>query len=1168
MTTWKQLRIIIITGLILFMPYLGFSQGEFNKWYFGNKAGVDFNSGSPIALANSQMSVWRASVSVSDSLGNLLFYSDGQHVWNRNHQVMPNGSGLQGGMNVWDQTVNVVQKIEDDSSYYLFTMRSDFLDPISNGGLHYSVINMRLDGGLGDIEPGQKEIQLQTLNDFPSLMTTARHHNNRDAWVIVHNIKNASNYAAFLVTAAGITTPPVISQSLLTPAVFAYSNPGTMRISPDGNILVYPFQDTLEYCHFNAATGQITPLFLVLVDAVPFTSGWHYMEFSRDSRYLYCSNADWPYQASNIYQYDASFNDSTQFKNSEIIVGSQNRGCQLQMAPDGKIYGTVNGTDSLCVINNPSVAGTGCNFQRNAVSLQGNICDQGLPQFLQRYYNYIHHSGQCQWNPVWFNPVTWPPADSVHWNFGDPASGVANVSTQAASSHLYSNPGVYTVELYVRHNDHRTDTTWQTITIQPAPHPVLGPDQTICAPQTATFDAGACTGCTYQWDDLTNMTMNIGAGQTYTTGTAGLYSVNVTGPGGCTSKDTVQLFTGTPDVLSVGITTGGTTVCAGTPVTFSASGNPTGTSPSWQWKVNGVNTGTGGQVFTYTPANGDCITCVLTSNAACLAGNPATSNQICMAVDQPLPVSVTVTTPQTTVCAGKLVTYTANPSHGGSLPVYQWKLNTVNISGATSSTYTFVPLNGDVVTCQLTSSDNCLTGNPAISSPVTMTVNQNFAVTLSITASANPFCAGSQVTFTSNAGNAGGSPGYQWKVNAINVINATNASYAYNAVNGDVVTCEVTSSASCVTGNPAMSNAITMIVNTSLPAGVSISTPTNPFCPGTSVTVTATPTNGGSIPVYQWKVNATNVINATNASYAYNATTGDVVTCEMTSNLNCVTGNPVLSNSILLTEHTAPNVTFTSCFDTVTILGAQPFTLHGGLPLGGQYSGPGVNSTTGIFTPSVAGTGLKTITYGYSNIYTCLATKTKTILIQPNPAFTCGSNLTDIRDNKVYPTVQIGSQCWMASNLDFGFAISDILPQTDNCIAEKYRQNSSFYQWDELVRYSPSPGVQGLCPPGWHIPSAVEWNALPAIYSGPGMAGGYLKDSLLVNGFHSNQQGFLYLNNTWAFTPGTDAGAMYWTSTTSCADRAVARGLNNYNPSVSMYPSLRGNAFSVRCLRD
>ncbi|MEI6684368.1 MAG: FISUMP domain-containing protein, partial [Bacteroidota bacterium] len=415
-------------------------------------------------------------------------------------------------------------------------------------------------------------------------------------------------------------------------------------------------------------------------------------------------------------------------------------------------------------------------------------------------------------------------------------------------------------------------------------------------------------------------------------------------------------------------------------------------------------------------------------------------------------------------------------------------------------------------------------------------------------------------------------PGYQWKVNGSNA--GTNSpSFTYSPANGDQVSCTLNSSASCITGNPALSNIITMTVNTNLPAGVSISTPTNPFCPGTAVTITATPTNGGPTPVYQWKVNAINVINANNASYAYNAVNGDVVTCELTSNLNCVTGNPAISNSILLSERAAPNVTFTSCFDTVTILGAQPFSLHGGLPLGGQYSGPGVN--TGIFTPSVAGTGLKTITYGYSNVYTCLATKTRTILVQPNPAFSCGNNLTDIRDNKVYPTVQIGSQCWMAANLDFGFQISDLTPQTDNCIAEKYLRNSIFsvqysifYQWDELMRYTTAEGAQGLCPPGWHVPSAAEWNTLLAFYSGPGVAGGPMKDTLLLNGFKSYQQGFLYQNNTWAFTSGPAAGAIYWSSTASGGDRAVARGFNDYNPSVSMYPSARANAFPIRCLKD
>jgi hypothetical protein len=82
------------------------------------------------------------------------------------------------------------------------------------------------------------------------------------------------------------------------------------------------------------------------------------------------------------------------------------------------------------------------------------------------------------------------------------------------------------------------------------------------------------------------------------------------------------------------------------------------------------------------------------------------------------------------------------------------------------------------------------------------------------------------------------------------------------------------------------------------------------------------------------------------------------------------------------------------------------------------------------------------------------------------------------------------------------------------------------------------------------------------------MACGFLKDTLLANGFQSHPEGLIYLNNSWAFTTGLAPGSMYRTSTSSGADRAVARGLNEYNMSVSRYEAARGNGFGVRCLKD
>jgi hypothetical protein len=314
---------------------------------------------------------------------------------------------------------------------------------------------------------------------------------------------------------------------------------------------------------------------------------------------------------------------------------------------------------------------------------------------------------------------------------------------------------------------------------------------------------------------------------------------------------------------------------------------------------------------------------------------------------QPVSVSVSALNP---VCAGTSVTYTATPTNGGLSPTYQWKVNGI-IQGANLSTYTYVPLNSDIITCTVLSNAACPTNNPATSPPLTMTVNPNLPVNIIISTPTNPFCLGSSVTFTAVPTN-GGIPNYQWKVNGINV-GVNSSTYTYTPAGGDVVSCIMNSSLPCTTGNPATSNSITMIVNTGLPAGVTITATPNPFCPGGSVTCNAAPTNGGLLPGYQWKVNGSNVGTNSN-TYTYNPTNGDSVRCIMTSNLACVTGSPASSAKIIMSGTLAPIVTFAACFDTITTINAKPIKLKGGIPLGGTYSGPGVNSGTGYFNPAVS----------------------------------------------------------------------------------------------------------------------------------------------------------------------------------------------------------------------
>ena len=351
--------------------------------------------------------------------------------------------------------------------------------------------------------------------------------------------------------------------------------------------------------------------------------------------------------------------------------------------------------------------------------------------------------------------------------------------------------------------------------------------------------------------------------------------------------------------VSVSIGASQNNICSGTSVTFTATPTNGGTTPAYQWKVNNIAVpGATNPTYTYVPVNNDAVSCVLTSDATCASGSPATSNTINMIVNPVMPVSVSIGASSNNICSGTSVTFTATPTNGGTTPAYQWKVNNIDVPGAINPTYTYVPVNNDAVTCVLTSDVTCATGSPATSNTINMIVNTVMPVSVSIGASANNICSGTSVTFTATPTNGGTTPAYQWKVNNIAVPGATNPTYSYVPVNNDAVTCVLTSDATCASGNPATSNTINMVVNPLLPVSVSIGASQNNICSGTSVTFTATPTNGGTTPAYQWKVNNIDVSGATNPTYTYVPVNNDAVSCVLTSDVTCATGSPATSNTI------------------------------------------------------------------------------------------------------------------------------------------------------------------------------------------------------------------------------------------------------------------------------
>ena len=148
--------------------------------------------------------------------------------------------------------------------------------------------------------------------------------------------------------------------------------------------------------------------------------------------------------------------------------------------------------------------------------------------------------------------------------------------------------------------------------------------------------------------------------------------------------------------------------------------------------------------------------------------------------------------------------------------------------------------------------------------------------------------------------------------------------------------------------------------------------------------------------------------------------------------------------------------------------------------------------------------------------------------------------------------------------------------QVDNCIVEKYCFNDSeanctqfggLYQWDELMRYDPVPGGQGLCPPGWHVPTDLEWLILFNFYGGQSVAGTLLKTQGTGN-FCALLNGVVYQNHTWSFHPPGLSSTFFWTSETVGQWQIKSHGLNSMTGSVSDYSSARGNGLAVRCLLD
>jgi uncharacterized protein YjdB len=418
------------------------------------------------------------------------------------------------------------------------------------------------------------------------------------------------------------------------------------------------------------------------------------------------------------------------------------------------------------------------------------------------------------------------------------------------------------------------------ITVNPLPAPgTITGSAMLCQLSTAVLADAASGGV---WSSTTTAVATITSSGVVTgvaggTSTISYTVINICGTAAATKVVTINA---TPFVYAV---TGGGNYCAGgAGYHIGLSGSATGIdyqlylgATTSGAPVSGTAAAIDFGVFT---TSGTYTVRATNATTGCVSNMSAGAVISITAVVVP---SVTMTNSGTndSSCTGVAVLFTATPANGGSSPMYQWMVNGV-AAAPTGNMYSYMPVNGDIVKVKLSSSAACAIPDSAFASD-TMTVLVSEMPSLTVTASSNPACVGSTVTFTATPAFGGDDPSFLWTENGINV--ATGPWYIYDPMNGDAIYGLLISNYFCRLADTVFSaDTITMSMVTSAPPVVTITAvPGIIIMPGQVDTLTAV-VAGTSGQAYQWVLNGVNIPGATTAAYFGTFNNNDLVTCVVT----------------------------------------------------------------------------------------------------------------------------------------------------------------------------------------------------------------------------------------------------------------------------------------------
>jgi gliding motility-associated-like protein len=558
------------------------AQRQLANWRFSVQAGLFFPAaGSPTPVANSPLSITgrdgrEGCSAVSDSLGNLLCFTDGEQVWDGTNTLMPNGALMYSHVSA-TQSALLLPSPGSRSQQYLFTV--DAVDNNLAGGLRYSIVDMTLRGGRGDIGT-VKEVAVPTPGNvqLTEKLTAVRHTNGHDYWIVVHAY-GSNAFFSYLLTRSGLSLTPVVS-NLGTVHVggagtFANGNAvGYLRASPDGRRLASAIRQTgLDVFDFDPATGQLSNFQPVNISA-PYYYG---LEFSPDGNKLYVSDLT----GNSIRQVNLLAAPLT----AQFVGSPGNYTGAIVRGPDNILYIAVEQSTFLAAITNPNGTAATCGLVTNGASIGTKRCRQGLPNFPNAYaaplvvapsLTSIVPATACAGSVVAVSgTLSYVPTGATYaWNFGDPGSGSFNTATTLVASHFYQTPGSYTLTLTVT-TPTGVLTSQKNLTVGAVPVVDLGnPIGMICSGESVTLSSPSTpAGTAYHWSDgSTSPTLVVRQ--------AGRYELTVTSPQGCIAYDLVDVQVQPRPTVRL---PADTILCQqNLPLLLQANAQPAGSTYRWQ----------------------------------------------------------------------------------------------------------------------------------------------------------------------------------------------------------------------------------------------------------------------------------------------------------------------------------------------------------------------------------------------------------------------------------------------------------------------------------------------------------------------------------------------------------------------------------------------------------